>query len=125
MNIAERLLRTLWGIKPPAVEPPLRELNPFEQRMSILRAKWDRERPTEPEEQEPAVVYTPLSALMWLGRTERKLGRAVTTAEILLHCAGVKYPTYLACLKLARCLRKAGAKSSRFDGGSHLRWSRQ
>lgn len=126
MNLAA-LLGVLRGIKPPkgADEKPLRELPPFDQRMALLHAKWDRERPVQAEELEPAVVYTPLSALMWLGRTERALGRPATTAEILLHCAGVKYPTRLACLKLARCLRKAGAKSIRTAGTSHLRWSRR
>lgn len=119
------LLGALRGIKPPKADvAPLRELAPFDQTLALLRARWDRDRPTEAEEPETAVVYTPLSALMWLVRTERAAGRPVTTAEILLHCAGVKYPTRLACLKLARCLKKAGAKSTKIPGGTHLRWSR-
>jgi hypothetical protein len=118
------LLAALRGIRPPVVdERPLRELSPFEQRMAILRAKWDRERPSESEEQETAIVYTGLSAMAWLTKTERHFGRPVTTAEIISHCARVKYPTALSCRRFAHTLRRFGAKSRRIDGGTHLRWS--
>src|SRR5690606_3132047 len=87
----KELLSLLRGLKPPApTERPLRELSPFEQRMSILRAKWDRERPTEPEEPEDAIVYTGLSAMAWLRKTELHYGRAVSPLEIIQHCAGIK-----------------------------------
>jgi hypothetical protein len=119
------LLAALRGIRPPVVaERPLRELNAFEQRMTILRAKWDRERPNEPEEQETVIVYTGLSALEWLRRTEVELGRPVTTAEIISRRAGVKYPSTLSCKRLAHTLRRFGARSEKVPGQrTHLRWS--
>lgn len=117
------LLSALRGAKPPPAERPLRELPSFEQRMTILRAKWDRERPTECEEPEPAVVYTALSAMHWLRRTESELGRPVTTSEIITRRAGIKYPSTLSCKRLAHTLRRGGATSFRENRQTHLRWS--
>lgn len=124
MALISDLLALLRGIKPPTAESPLRDLSPFEQRMSILRAKWDRERPTEAEEKEDAIVYTGLSSMAWLRKTQRAYGRPVTTHEILAHCAGVKHPTALSCRKFAQVLRRFGAVSEKVPGQrTHLRWS--
>lgn len=119
------LLAALRGVRPPVVsERPLRELNAFEQRMAILRAKWDRERPTEPEEQETAIVYTGLSAMAWLAKAERHFGRPVTTAEIISYCARVKYPSTSSCTRFSHTLRRFGARSEKVPGArTHLRWS--
>lgn len=120
------LLALLRGIKPPSSPPApaLRELSPFEQRMSILRAKWDRERPIQPEEQEDAIVYTGLSAMAWLRKTQVAYGRAVTTHEIISHCAGIKYPSTTSCKRFAQVLRRFGALGEKVPGQrTHLRWS--
>jgi hypothetical protein len=115
------LLVTLRGFSSrrasaPAPRRPLTALD-------LLQARWDRERPTAPEEQEPPIVYTRPSALVWLERAELHHQRPVSTAEILQHCAKIKHPTKRACQLLAETLKRAGARSERKKGQTHLRWS--